>query len=192
LAHLRRYKQKEQLRIGIRDLLGEYPLQKVTYLWSKVADVAVRFIYKWLWEQMRAKGKFCIIAMGKWGGEELMYHSDLDLFFVAKEIDNETEIFNKLAFKIIWSLSSVSKEGSLFKVDLRLRPHGTKGEIVQAFEEFKGYLKKTARNWERQAFIKARVVLGGKDFKSELEDTINEFVYQEKIKDIPWPMRYGK
>ncbi len=182
LDELRRWKQREILRIGMGDVFCGFPLQKITHLWSKVADVVVRRL--WTWLTGGEEVPLCVVALGKWGGRELTYHSDLDMVFV---MNNEEAGQNRLAVGLVRGLSSASKEGTLFKVDLRLRPHGAHGEMVYPLEEFGRYLTRSARLWERQAMLKARPVVGDPALQAEVLNVIHSWVY-----GAPLPPDVGK
>ena len=176
LDELRRWKHREIFRIGMGDLFSNFPLQKITHLWTKVADVVVRRLWAWL-----TKGDdvpFCVLALGKWGGRELTYHSDLDMVFIVKGGGARE---SRLAVELVRALSSVSSEGALFKVDLRLRPHGAHGEMVYPLEDFGRYLVRSARLWERQAMVKARSVAGDPVLQREVLEMIQSWVYESPL-----------
>ena len=188
LDELRRWKHREIFRIGMGDLFLHFPLQKITHAWTKVADVVVRRL--WAWLTGGDDVPFCILAMGKWGGRELTYHSDLDMVFIIKG-DGVRE--NELAVELVRALSSVSREGTLFKVDLRLRPHGSHGPMVYPLGDFGRYLATSARLWERQAMIKARPVAGDPILQREAAETVQSWVYHSPLppdaKERIWDMR---
>jgi glutamate-ammonia-ligase adenylyltransferase len=132
-----------------------------------------------------------IIAMGKLGGGELNYHSDLDIIFVydhqgftegEKQISNH-EYFAKLAQKIILILTTQTREGYVYKIDTRLRPSGNAGPLVTSLESFHDYHRSDAQIWERQALAKARIVLGHDKLASQLRDIIRHTVYGSAIDD---------
>ena len=175
LDELRRWKHREILRIGMGDLFAGFPLQKITHMWTKVADVVVRRL--WAWSGMEGM-PLCLLALGKWGGRELTYHSDLDMIFISRE---EGVSFNAQAVDLVRSLSSVTAEGTLFKVDLRLRPHGSRGEMIYPLKDFLKYMDRSAQLWERQAMIKVRPVAGEPSFLEEAIDAIQERVYQHPL-----------
>jgi len=187
LDELRRWKHKEILRIGMGDLFAGFPIQKITHLWTKVADVVVRRI--WHWSAMEG-APMAILALGKWGGRELTYHSDLDFVFISRE--GELAL-NKEGVNLVRALSAVTSQGTLFKVDLRLRPHGSHGEMIYPLKDFLRYMDKDAQLWERQAMIKVRPVVGEKDLLEEALVGIHQRVYQAHLpQDLGrkiWEMR---
>jgi glutamate-ammonia-ligase adenylyltransferase len=100
---------------------------------------------------------FCVIAMGKLGGAELNYSSDIDLLFIC---GNAPARLRQLGQRLIDNLTRMTEEGFLYRVDMRLRPWGSTGELVSSMDGYLGYLQKHARLWEKQALLKARVIAG--------------------------------
>ena len=132
-----------------------------------------------------AEASLAVIGMGKLGGGEINYHSDLDIIFVydrqgftngVKRISNH-EYFAKLAQKIISILSLQTREGYVYKIDTRLRPSGNAGPLVTSLDSFLDYHNKEAQVWERQALAKARVVLGDAALADYLREVIEKTVY---------------
>lgn len=141
-----------------------------------------------------------IIGLGKVGGSEITYGSDLDILFVytsdgnttGPEIISNHEYFSKLAERVCYTLSAYTSEGSAYRVDTRLRPTGSKGPIAQSIRAFEDYYRDKAELWERQALIKTRFICGdrnlGKKFLRLAEETIYSFHYDSstfhKIKEM--------
>src|SRR5262249_10216144 len=125
-----------------------------------------------------------VIGMGKLGGSELNYHSDLDLIFVYDRGDASwwegrlapREFFSRLAQGMMSALQTPTREGIVYRVDTRLRPSGNQGPLVSSLEAFERYHESSAAVWERQALIKAHVVLGPPELRARLEQTIERFV----------------
>jgi glutamate-ammonia-ligase adenylyltransferase len=126
-----------------------------------------------------------VIGMGKMGGYELNYHSDLDIIYVydhqgmtdgEKSITNH-EYFAKLGQKIISVLTTQTREGYVYKIDTRLRPSGNAGPLVTSLDSFKEYHRAEAQTWERQALTKARVALGEESLREGIEEVIRHTVY---------------
>jgi glutamate-ammonia-ligase adenylyltransferase len=158
LNGLRRFQKLELLRIGASDLFGLMDLQTVTAQLSFLAD---SLIYTCLalikQDKTMPQDGFAVIALGKLGGRELNYSSDIDLIFIARR--NE-RVFQLMGQKLIRMLTQVSSEGFLYRVDMRLRPWGRVGVLVPALDEYIHYLHESAKIWEKQALIKARLVTG--------------------------------
>jgi glutamate-ammonia-ligase adenylyltransferase len=128
---------------------------------------------------------FAVVAMGKHGGFELNYHSDLDIIYIydgqgntdgEKSITNR-EYFAKLGQKIILVLTTQTREGYVYKIDTRLRPSGNAGPLVTSLESFRSYHASEAQIWERQALTKARVCYGEPGLKGAIEQVIEKTVY---------------
>jgi glutamate-ammonia-ligase adenylyltransferase len=126
-----------------------------------------------------------VVAMGKLGGAELNYHSDLDLIFVYDAGDAgwwrdriaPHEFFTRVAQRAISMLQTPTREGVAYRIDTRLRPSGNQGPLVSSLEAFEAYHRTSAQLWERQALIKARPVEGPAALRERLERTITRFVY---------------
>jgi len=139
----------------------------------------------YLEDGIHREADLAVIAMGKMGGFELNYHSDLDIIYIydrqgmtdgEKPITNH-EYFAKLGQKIISILSTQTREGYVYKIDTRLRPSGNAGPLVTSLGSFRTYHADESQVWERQALTKARVVIGRPGFRRELENIITATVY---------------
>ncbi len=171
---LRRYQKWELLRIGACDSFGLFDLKNVTVQLSLLADSLVQACLAILCEKLHVKSDgFCVLAFGKLGGEELNYSSDIDLVFLA---DTEATRFWELGQKLIKALLDATTEGFLYRVDMRLRPWGKSGALVNTVDSHVGYLKKHGMAWEKQALLKARPIAGdpsvGREFLKRAEPLI--------------------
>jgi len=181
MDELRRFQRRELLRIGLSDLLDQFDLAAATRQLSHLADCMVRVSLQIAARQMGLPSDengtplgFAVIAMGKLGGRELNYSSDIDLLFVS---DKDTEAYTSLGQRLIAMLTRMTAEGFLYRVDLRLRPWGHVGPLVPAISAYLNYLKGPARLWEKQAMIKARVMAGDEQLGCELLDQANILLY---------------
>jgi glutamate-ammonia-ligase adenylyltransferase len=201
---LRRYRNEEFLRIGLNDIHGRLGQSEITSQLTLVSETCLDAAYWMAVQELSRFGKplyttdgipreasLAIIGMGKMGGGDLNYHSDLDIIFVydhqgntdgEKQVSNH-EYFAKLAQKIISILTMQTREGYVYKIDTRLRPSGNAGPLVTSLQSFLDYHRKEAQIWERQALTKARVVLGDKLLASQLGDVIRQAVYGSSIDD---------
>ena len=201
---LRRYRNEEFLRIGLNDIHGRLMQGEVTAQLSTLGEICLDAAFRlavtdlqrfgrpvWQREGVSTEANLAIVAMGKLGGEELNYHSDLDIIFVydhqgytngEKQISNH-EYFAKLAQKIISILTMQTQEGYVYKIDTRLRPSGNAGPLVTSLDSFLDYHRKEAQVWERQALTKARVVLGDSGLADQLRDVIRHTIYGTTIDD---------
>ena len=155
---LRKFQRAELLRIGTCDLLGLFDLPTVVGQLSLLSDCLVRTCLQLVSEQIGVSTDgFAVIAMGKLGGEELNYSSDIDLVFIA---EHSAMRFQRLSTRLIEVLGRVTEEGFLYRVDMRLRPWGRSGSLVTALPGYVQYFRDNARDWEKQALLKARAIAG--------------------------------
>jgi len=175
LNALRRFQRWELLRIGICDFFGLLDLRRVTVQLSLLADALVQTCLNHAYGQAGFSPQgLAVIAMGKLGGEELNYSSDIDLLFLA---DSSSPTHWRIGQRLIKALTSMSEVGFMYRVDMRLRPWGRAGELVSSVDSHLEYLANHAQLWEKQALLKARVIAGdmsvGKDFLKRAE----QFIY---------------
>jgi len=168
LTELRRFRNEEVLRIALHDVAGALAVEQVSRQLSDLADVCVEACFSLAWAEIEKRyGKrdatMVVIALGKLGGRELGYHSDLDLLFLyssAGEHGANHEYFARIAQKLISHLTLPLREGFLYRIDTRLRPSGNHGPLVISFDALDDYHAREARLWERQALLRARPVAG--------------------------------
>lgn len=197
LRHIRR---AEMLRIAWRDVAGLAPTAETLRDLSDLADQCVqqalmaheRVLLARHGVPRGAEGQhqqLVVLGMGKLGGYELNYSSDIDLIFLfeeegetdgAKPITN-SEFFIKLGQRVIRSLNEVTKDGFVFRVDMRLRPHGDEGALALCFDAAELYYATLGREWERYALIKARVIAGDQAAGARLLAQLKPFVYRKYL-----------
>jgi glutamate-ammonia-ligase adenylyltransferase len=182
LAELRRYKNEEVLRIAVHDIAGALPLASVTEQLTDLAEALLEKALLLAEDEARHKGKMppsrlCVVAMGKLGGRELGYHSDLDLIFLYRGGPNAE--YAKLAQRFLSFLQVPLREGFLYKCDTRLRPSGNQGALVSSAEGFaryhlggEGAPQVRSQLWERQALLRARCVAGDEALFAEIAGTV--------------------
>lgn len=171
----RRFQRLELLRLGACDLLGLMDLETVTAQLSRLADVLVDAC-------LRSDG-LIVVAMGKLGGEELNYSSDIDLLFLCSGED-EQENAQRQAEALLAALSHTTEEGFLYRVDMRLRPWGRVGPLVPTVSSYRHYLRTHAAIWERQALLKARPMAGNVNAGRELLREIEPFIFDGTPADV--------
>lgn len=155
---LHRFQRWELLRIGMCDLLGLLDLNGVTAQLSALADSLVQAsLARAVAETRIPASGFTVLALGKLGGQELNYSSDIDLLFLSATDD---PAYRRLGERLLGLLADVTPEGFLYRVDLRLRPWGRDGVLVTPLDGYLAYLERHARLWEKQALLKARVIAG--------------------------------
>ncbi|MGE5193014.1 MAG: glutamine synthetase adenylyltransferase [Deltaproteobacteria bacterium] len=158
LNALRRFQRWELLRIGTCDFFGLLDLRRVTVQLSLLADALVQSCLNHAYAQSGVSPQgLAVIAMGKLGGEELNYSSDIDLLFLA---DTNASAHWRVGQRLIKALTSMSEVGFMYRVDMRLRPWGRAGELVSSVDSHLEYLANSAQLWEKQALLKARVIAG--------------------------------
>jgi glutamate-ammonia-ligase adenylyltransferase len=196
---LRRYRHEEFLRIGMHDIYGRLDQSGIAGQLTNLAEACLAAACRIAGGELARFGvptgvaengeerpaRFAVIGLGKLGGRELNYHSDLDIIYVydlqgatsgPRSISNH-EYFAKLGQKIISILSTPTREGYAYKIDTRLRPSGNAGPLVTSAESFRAYHREEAQVWERQALTKARVILGEEVLRDSIETIIRDTVY---------------
>lgn len=200
-AALRKFRRCEALRLAWRDLAGWADLHEVMATMSDLADAciqnALERLYAW---SCAARGtplgaasgepvQLSVLALGKLGGRELNFSSDVDLMFTYAE-EGETdgprpisnhEFFTRLGRSLIKTLDAMTEDGFVFRVDLRLRPNGDSGPLVLSFDATEHYYQTHGRDWERYALIKARPVAGGCAAGHRLLGNLMPFVYRKYL-----------
>lgn len=199
-ACLRRFRQREMVRIIWRDLTGAAVLDETLEDLSELADVCIRqaldLLYAWAVAKSGvprgadgAAQPLIVLGMGKLGARELNLSSDIDLIFCypergqtdgRRQVDNE-QFFVRLGRQLVNALSRQTADGFVFRVDMRLRPFGDSGPLVSTFDAMEHYYHSQARDWERYAMVKARAITGGDDEVAPLMDMLRAFVFRRYI-----------
>ena len=175
LDALRRYQRWELLRIGVCDLLGLLDLPTVTAQLSCLAESTVNASLEIAARQTGADRRgFVVLAMGKLGGGELNYSSDIDLLFLAR---GDAEAHRRLAERLIAALTRATAEGFLYRVDMRLRPWGRVGPLVSTLDGYLNYLERHARLWERQAMLRGRPIAGDRDVGADFLAQVQRLLF---------------
>src|SRR5277367_2340733 len=191
---LARFRRRELLRLVLRDVLGLGSLSDVTEELSNLADailnVSLRAIRAEFAERLDAPagGEFSVLALGKLGGRELNYSSDIDLMFIYAGDDAENghslthkEFFKRVANHFTELLSTYTSDGLCYRVDLRLRPDGRYGEACHSLDGARQYYRLRARDWELQMLIKARVAGGDPGPGRELLEYVEPLIYKTTL-----------
>ncbi|MBI4026098.1 MAG: bifunctional [glutamate--ammonia ligase]-adenylyl-L-tyrosine phosphorylase/[glutamate--ammonia-ligase] adenylyltransferase [Verrucomicrobia bacterium] len=188
---LRQVKRREMLRITVRDLTGCAPLEETVVELSALADFCLQNALASAMKEMAGRhgrpcAQFAIFGMGKLGGQELNYSSDIDLIFVYSEegvIGRLThhDYFTRIAEMIVAGMRSNGQGGSLFRVDLRLRPEGNAGPITRSLESYENYYAAFGEVWERMALQKARLVAGDEELGYEFLQHLQPFCFPRHL-----------
>jgi glutamate-ammonia-ligase adenylyltransferase len=162
---LRRYHQVELMRIGLRDILGLADPEQYLAELTALADACLQYAVEVVVRKYRLKKPpFAIIGLGKLGGAEIDYGSDLDIVFVTDAAAKDLPRLQPMAVEVMDLLSTRTELGLVFHVDARLRPDGEKGLLVNTLEAYENYYRKRAQLWEIQALTRVRPIAG--DLKS--------------------------
>ncbi len=215
---LARFRRRELLRIGVRECRGRGTIREYCRELSRVAQVACELAYRDCLEEAEAKhglpvrqdapegdgrATFAIVAMGKFGSEELNFSSDIDLVFVYDEEGRTPgradstgyvtgsvpshEFYCLIAREICNYLNDPTSEGVLYRVDARLRPEGKSGVMARSMAGYSIYFADQARSWEKIAYLKARCVTGDEKLGGDFEALARSFVYTGNRHEILLP-----
>src|SRR6266571_4887154 len=185
---LRLWKSREMVRIALRELANVAPLEETTGELSQIAEICIRRVFEHCNAEFRQRHgspdtEFTILALGKLGGSELNHSSDVDLMFIYGDEGQLSprfsyhEFFNRLAEKFLEAFSVPDPHGSLFRIDVRLRPEGSAGPLARSLESMEHYYGGFGETWERLALIKARGICGSRELAYEFLRQHQPFVY---------------
>ncbi len=201
LRFLRVFRADELVRTGVRELEYGTP-EEVGRELARLADLCFQMSIDYHltilnrehgtphWRDADGslkQNKFCVIAMGKHGGEELNFSSDVDVIYVYRsDADEEADpgahqFYSKLAERVSYSMGEMTDEDVVFRVDLRLRPEGTRGAITNSLPSLERYYESWGRPWERQAWLKARPCAGSMELGAEVMATLEPFIYPRAL-----------
>jgi glutamate-ammonia-ligase adenylyltransferase len=215
LKRVRMFKQREWVRIAVRDLARLAETPEIIEEISDAADVILEGVYRICSAQISSRfglpyhldaderwrpTPFGVLGLGKLGGRELNYSSDVDLMFVyaeegqvfkeppgraqaaGKGLRNH-QYFQRLIESYIAELTQLTADGALFRVDLRLRPEGDAGPLARSLESYESYYAQWGQTWERMMLIKGRGVAGDSGLAAEFLETIQPFRYPRSLGD---------
>ena len=198
---LRNFRQREMVRIAWRDLSGRAMLTETMADLTAFADTCIDCSLAVLYNlhccvagiprtKDGSRQNLTVFGLGKLGGKELNFSSDVDLIFAYPEagetdhpeqpLSNDT-FFVRLARDLIKTLSEITPDGQVFRVDMRLRPDGDNGPLVMSFENTEEYYQLHGREWERYAWIKARAVAGDVTAAESLLKRLKPFIYRRYL-----------
>jgi glutamate-ammonia-ligase adenylyltransferase len=182
LDSLRVAYRTQLLGIAARDLTGMAPMEAVAAWLSDLADAvleAALAIARAGVGPAHDSCRFAVIGMGKCGGRELNYVSDVDVIFVTDAADDaQMNAATALATGLMRACTTATAEGSIWEVDAALRPEGKQGALVRTIESHVSYYERWASTWEFQALLKARPVAGDRPLGEEYVDSVQPFVWQ--------------
>lgn len=198
---LRRYRQIEMARLATQDLMGELTVPDFLAANSSLADALIEAAAEWAAKSQQARygqafdsqGEvmpLVVIAMGKLGGEELNFSSDIDLIFCfehggqtqgGRQSIEHSVYFTRVGQALIKLLGQQTIDGQVFRVDMRLRPFGQSGPMAVSFAALEDYYQEQGRNWERYAMVKARYLNATPELEQQLFSMLRPFVYRRYI-----------
>ncbi|MFH2219763.1 MAG: bifunctional [glutamate--ammonia ligase]-adenylyl-L-tyrosine phosphorylase/[glutamate--ammonia-ligase] adenylyltransferase [Pseudomonadota bacterium] len=201
LVLLRRFRRREMTRIAFRDLAGWSDLAETMADLSAFADACldrtISLLYEWQCAESGipsgsdgSRQRPVVLGMGKLGGFELNFSSDVDLIFAYPEagetVDAEKPVSNddffvRLCRRLIKAVGTNTSDGTVFRIDTDLRPYGESGPLVMSFDAMEEYYQEQGREWERYAWIKARVVAGDKPAGARLLERLKPFIYRRYL-----------
>ena len=197
---LRIWRRRAMVRIAWRDIAGRAAVEETLRAVSGLADGCIRAaatvsaqflkpVFGTPRNQDGAAVPFIVLGMGKLGGRELNFSSDVDLIFLhaqagqtdgPRAVDND-EYFSRLGAQLIRFLDRRTEDGFVFRVDMRLRPFGESGPLAISVASLEEYLQQHGRDWERYAWIKARPVVGAEAYADAYRDCVRPFVYRRYL-----------
>jgi len=200
MDELRRFRRRQLVRIAWRDLAGFADVETVLAELSLLADVCIAAACRRAGAALAARHgvprgadgaplELMVLGMGKLGGGELNFSSDIDLVFLFPEhgetdgprpLEHE-EYFARLGRRVAQILGTATAEGFVYRVDLRLRPFGDSGPLVVSFDALEDYLQQHGRDWERYAYVKARPVYGAEPFGELYRNVLRPFVFRRYL-----------
>jgi [glutamine synthetase] adenylyltransferase / [glutamine synthetase]-adenylyl-L-tyrosine phosphorylase len=173
---LRRFKRREVLRIASRDVLGFATIEATERELAGLADACVEAALR----ALRPPLPFAVFGLGRFGGAELNYASDLDVVFVYDGEDvADFRAAEKVAEELLHELGGITPEGQTFRIDADLRPEGKKGPLARSLSGFAAYYERWAQTWEFQSLLKARPVAGNAEVAERFAALIEPFVFRE-------------
>jgi len=189
---LRAWKSQEMLRVAFREITGLAGFVETTRDITEIAERCVRQVHRTSLAALGARWGsphtgFGVLGMGKLGGRELNYSSDIDVIFLYGEEGfvnprfSYHEFFTRLAEKIVGEFAG--KGNALFRIDLRLRPEGSSGPLVRGLASTENYYAGYGETWERMALIKARGIAGDRELLYEFEHRLQPFIFPKAVSD---------
>jgi glutamate-ammonia-ligase adenylyltransferase len=185
LDGLRRFKRREMLAVALSDLAGQADVEEVGAGLSNLADACLVAAL-----EQEEEVPFAVVAMGKLGGRELNYSSDIDVMFVHEIDPGEAE---RVAERLMKAIGEVTPEGQAFRIDAALRPEGKSGPLARSLHSFEEYYERWSSPWEHQALLKARVAAGDTAVGERLIEMTRPLAFPKRLsKDALAEIRHLK
>ena len=198
---LRQYREKYWLKVAFLDLCYENSIADSIKYISELANKLIDSANQWAYNNVaKTNGEpldedksalpLMVLGMGKLGGQELNYSSDIDLIFAyprnvktqgGRRSLEASVFYTKVAQKLITALNQCTVDGQVFRVDMRLRPFGESGPLVMSFNAIEDYYQEQGRDWERYAMLKGRLIGTPNIYWQEFNTLLRPFVYRRYI-----------
>ena len=195
LTAIRLFRRHEEIRLGSMFLNSAIDIRELMLSLSRIADVILAAGLKSITHTLASgndlsnQETLAIIGFGKLGGMEITFNSDIDIIFICSHEPSYSDI--KIAERLIRLISSYTKDGMAYRIDIRLRPDGSKGMLISPLEGIRNYYLSNAQSWELQALLKARplncIARISKDFMQMREDILikrSVDIPKEKIRSM--------
>lgn len=183
---LRRAKTRITMEVGLAELSGEMRTRDATRVLSELADATLEHATRRALEDRGLDGGLLVVAMGKLGGREIGYGSDLDIFFVWDGDEEKGERYVRAAQRVLRLVSMPHGAGPGYELDTRLRPSGSHGLLVVSLDAFRRYHETEGQDWERQALVKARPCAGDRALGARFAAVATEVAY---LRGAPDPQK---
>ncbi|MCZ7535403.1 MAG: bifunctional [glutamine synthetase] adenylyltransferase/[glutamine synthetase]-adenylyl-L-tyrosine phosphorylase [Acidimicrobiia bacterium] len=182
-AGLRRFKRRHLLRIGARDVLGLAGVETTGRELAHLADAAVEAALR----SLEPAVPFAVIGMGRLGGRELSYASDIDVLFVYDgDSPSAFDVAERVATRLMAAIGATTAEGQTFRIDADLRPEGKHGPLARSLDGYRAYYERWALPWEFQSLLRARPIAGDADVSARFMSLAEPHVYRS-----PLPVEFG-
>lgn len=183
---LRHFQHAQIFRLAVQDLAGLWTVEALSDELSLLADIILEQTLSHIWRELAktdsSEPKFAIIGYGKLGGKELSYTSDLDLVYLFEDDADELNLYLKISRRLSTWLSGSTGAGTLYELDLRLRPNGESGFLAHSLTAFEKYQRENAWTWEHQSLTRARFICGDADLGAKFERVRREILTRERNK----------
>ncbi len=178
---IRQVRRRETLRLALGAVLGDLNIAQVSKGLSDLTEVYLQAMLELAKESLGTLVDFGIIAMGRFGGEELGFGSDADVMFTY-DAESDSDEHQKQAERIVAELKRLSADTVLeFEIDNDLRPEGKNGAVVRSIDSYWAYYKRWANTWEAQALLRARVIAGSEKLRNQFISIIDQYRYPESL-----------
>ena len=177
---IRRFETSWTIRIALLFITDEHKEENILKLFKSLTDLT-EVVIEDIWKELKLNNiPLSLFALGKFGSGELTFASDLDLVFAFRDGESKNRYADK-PIEFIRFLTTHTSEGYLYKVDFRLRPMGTKGELAPTLDFYKEYFEKYARTWEKLAWLRSRFIVGDPEVANQIENLLEKFLFGKEF-----------